>query len=177
MFNFAHQNRGVPRMDACGYAEGETVMRKLTLASAIAALALLWSAASAGAQQFGTAQEARAMLERAVVALKANQTNALSAFNDKSNKQFHENDLYVFCFNATNGDTLAHPNPALISTDIRAFKFKGDSIGQRIFDAAKSAGVGTVDYEFPKPGTTEPVPKESFVTRVGDLGCGVGYYK
>jgi hypothetical protein len=21
------------------------------------------------------------------------------------------------------------------------------------------------------------VPKESFVTRVGDLGCGVGYYK
>jgi hypothetical protein len=34
-----------------------------------------------------------------------------------------------------------------------------------------------VDYEFPKPGTTEPVAKESFVTRVGDLGCGVGYYK
>jgi hypothetical protein len=34
-----------------------------------------------------------------------------------------------------------------------------------------------VDYNFPKPGTTESVPKESFVTRVGDQGCGVGYYK
>jgi hypothetical protein len=31
---------------------------------------------------------------------------------------------------------------------------------------------------FPKPGTTAPpVSKVSFVTRVGDLGCGVGYYK
>jgi hypothetical protein len=35
-----------------------------------------------------------------------------------------------------------------------------------------------VSYMFPKPGTTAPaVPKVSFVTRVGDLGCGVGYYK
>lgn len=34
-----------------------------------------------------------------------------------------------------------------------------------------------MDYEFPKPGTTEPVPKESFVMRIGDQGCGVGYYK
>jgi hypothetical protein len=33
-------------------------------------------------------------------------------------------------------------------------------------------------YLFPKPGTTAPTfPKVSFVTRVGDLGCGVGYYK
>ena len=37
--------------------------------------------------------------------------------------------------------------------------------------------VATVDYSFPKPGTTEYVPKQSFVTRVGDQGCGVGYYK
>jgi hypothetical protein len=166
-----------PGDDASGPRPGGIVMRTSTLLSAMAALALLWSSASTGAQQFGTAQEAKAMLERAVVALKSNQTNALSAFNDKSNKQFHENDLYVFCFNVTNGNTLAHPNPALISTDIRAFKFKDDSIGQRIFDAAKGAGVGTVVYDFPKRGTTEPVPKESFVTRVGDLGCGVGYYK
>jgi hypothetical protein len=30
---------------------------------------------------------------------------------------------------------------------------------------------------FPKPGATEPSPKTSFVTKVGDLGSGVGYYK
>jgi hypothetical protein len=31
---------------------------------------------------------------------------------------------------------------------------------------------------FPKPDTTTPdFEKVSFVTKVGDLGCGVGYYK
>jgi hypothetical protein len=30
---------------------------------------------------------------------------------------------------------------------------------------------------WPKPGQTEPAPKESYVTRVGDQVCGVGYYK
>jgi signal transduction histidine kinase len=154
-------------------------MSNRILAPAMAALALLWFAASAGAQQFGTAAEAKAMLERAVAALKADKAAALIAFNDKSNKEFHDHDLYVFCFNAMDGITLAHPNLALINTDTRAFKFKGDAIGQRIFDAVNSAGTGvkTVDYLFPKPGTVEPVAKQSFITRVGELGCGVGYYK
>ncbi len=117
------------------------------------------------------------MLERAGSALEANKTAALAEFNDKSNKQFHDHDLYVFCFNMADGKTDAHPNPALIGTDVRAFKFEDDPIGKRLFDAAKAGSFTTVDYNFPKPGTTEPVPKQSFVTRIGDQGCGVGYYK
>jgi hypothetical protein len=35
-----------------------------------------------------------------------------------------------------------------------------------------------VDYVFPKPGADKtPVPKISLVTKAGDMGCGVGYYK
>jgi hypothetical protein len=35
-----------------------------------------------------------------------------------------------------------------------------------------------VSYMFPKPGADpRPVPKVSFVTKVGGLVCGVGYYK
>ena len=35
-----------------------------------------------------------------------------------------------------------------------------------------------VSYMFPRPGADKtPVQKVSFVTRVADLGCGVGYYK
>jgi hypothetical protein len=30
---------------------------------------------------------------------------------------------------------------------------------------------------FPRPGETEAVTQVSFVTKVGDLGCAVGYYK
>jgi len=143
----------------------------------MAAAALLWGAAFAQAQQFGTAAEAKAMLDRAIAELKANEAAALAKFNDKDNKQFRDRDLYVFCFNTSDGKFMAHPNPALMGTDIRALKVKDDPLGQRIFDQVKEATVSTVSYSFPKPGTTDPVPKESYVTRVGSQGCGVGYYK
>jgi signal transduction histidine kinase len=150
------------------------------LTSALAASALLWGTALAGAQQAGTAAEAKAMLESAVVALKSNEASALSAFNDKSNKAFHDRDLYVFCYDMTEGKFTAHPNVALMGTDVRALKVKDDPLGQKIYDTIKAAPAGsiaTVDYIFPKPGTTEALPKQSFVTAVGNEGCGVGYYK
>jgi hypothetical protein len=31
--------------------------------------------------------------------------------------------------------------------------------------------------EFARPGDPKPVPKVSYVTKVGDIYCGVGYYK
>jgi hypothetical protein len=40
----------------------------------------------AGAQQSGTAAVTKAMLERAVAALKAGEAKALTEFNDKTNK-------------------------------------------------------------------------------------------
>jgi cytochrome c len=155
-------------------------MKRRIFAAAPAVAALLWSLGSAIAQTSGTAAEAKAMLENAAAALKANEATALAAFNDKNNTKFHDRDLYVFCYDMTDGKFTAHANPAMMGTDVRALKVKDDPLGQRIFDTInKSSGgsVLTVDYNFPKPGTTEPVPKESFVTKVGNQGCGVGYYK
>jgi hypothetical protein len=60
--------------------------------------ALILSVASVSGQQLGTGEQARAMLERAISALKSNEATALSEFNDQNNKQFHERDLYVFCY-------------------------------------------------------------------------------
>jgi len=56
-------------------------------------------------------------------------------------------------------------------------KISGDPVGQRIYDAVKEGTVTVIDFNFPRPGTTEPVPKESYITRVGNVGCGVGFYK
>ena len=114
---------------------------------------------------------------RAVTELKSNEAAALAKFNDKEDKQFRDRDLYVFCFNVSDGKFTAHPNPSIMGTDVRALKVKDDPLGQRLFDQVKEGAVTTVDYSFPKPGTTEPVPKESYITRVGGQGCGVGYYK
>jgi signal transduction histidine kinase len=152
-------------------------MNNNVLAAGLTAVALVWSAVLALAQQFGTAPEARAMLDRAVTELKSNEAAALAKFNDKEDKQFRDRDLYVFCFNVSDGKFTAHPNPSIMGTDVRALKVKDDPLGQRLFDQVKEGAVTTVDYSFPKPGTTEPVPKESYITRVGGQGCGVGYYK
>ena len=151
-------------------------MTKFIRVWAMAVAALLCAVAVAAAQSFGTAAEAKAMLEKAIAALKANETEALAKFNDKAGG-FRDRDLYVFCYNMTDGKFTAHPNAALMGTDVRQLKMKDDPLGQRIFAAIKPGVVTTVDYNFPKPGTTDPVPKQSYVTQVGNQGCGVGYYK
>jgi signal transduction histidine kinase len=151
-------------------------MNRKISTSVLTAVALLLGVAVAVAQQFGTAAEAKAMLEKAVAALKSNEADALAKFNSPT-AGFRDRDLYVFCFDMTTGKFNAHVNPALMGTDARALKVKDQPVGQMVFAAAKEGTITTVDYDFPKPGTTQPVPKESYVTRVGNEGCGVGYYK
>jgi hypothetical protein len=128
----------------------------------------------------GTAEEAKAMRVRAIGALRADQATALTQFNDKDNKQFHDRDLHVFCYNVFDGKLTAHTNQALIGTDIRAIRDDDDPLGRGLFDIAQGLQegvVGTVDYNFSKPGTTENVSKTSVLTRVGGQVCGVSYYK
>ena len=107
-------------------------MKKRIFAAALTAAALSWSVGSVSAQSSGTAAEAKAMLDNAVVALKANEATALAAFNDKSNTKFRDRDLYVFCYDMTDGKFTAHANPAMMGTDVRALKAKDDPLGQSI---------------------------------------------
>ena len=141
---------------------------------------LLWTVASVSAQQLGTAEQARAMLDRAISALKSNEATALSEFNDPNNKQFHERDLYVFCYDMSDGKITAYESPALLNIDVRTLALKDDPIGQRTYEAAQNAPEGsivTIEYKLPKPGTTEPVPKQTVEMRLGHQSCGVTYYK
>ena len=128
-------------------------MNRRILTSALAAFALTDRTAVAAAQQFGTAAEAKAMLEKAVAALKANEADALAKFNSPTGG-FRDRDLYVFCFDMTTGKFNAHINPALMGTDVRDLKVNGQPVGEMVFAAAKEGTVTTVDYDFPKPGTT-----------------------
>jgi signal transduction histidine kinase len=91
----------------------------------------------------------------------------------------------VFCGNVGDGRVVAIGNPnvkQLIGTDSRNIKdANGKPFGQEMYDAYQTKPEGEiteVSYMWVKPGTDKtPVPKMSFVTKVGDLGCGVGYYK
>jgi signal transduction histidine kinase len=157
------------------------MVRKLII-SVLATAALMFTTTAFAA---GTAAEAKAMLERAVAAIKADKSKALDEIN-KGESGFLQGDLYPFCFNAGDGKLVAvgSNNPkvrAQLGTDARNTKdATGKAFGQELFAAAqKPAGeITEVNYMWPKPGNDPtPASKVSFVTRVGDLGCGVGYYK
>ena len=158
------------------------MIRALMIAAASAAVLALSPTAFAQ-QPGGTADEAKAMLMKAVAAVKADKSKALDMFN-KGEGGFLDRDLYVFCSNVSDGKSVALGNPnakQLLGQDVRTFKdATGKMFGADLFAATQKpeGEISEISYMFPRPGADKtPVPKVSLVTRVGDLGCGVGYYK
>ena len=125
----------------------------------------------------GSAEEAKAMLERAVVAIKADKTAALKAFT-VGTEGFKDRDLYVFCGDP-DGMVSAHgASPALVGTDLRKIIDRtGKKLGEAIYAVAMMGKISTVAYMWPRPGESKAVAKSSYVTKVGDQVCGVGHYK
>jgi signal transduction histidine kinase len=83
---------------------------------------------------------------------------------------------------ATAKSLLANANAKqLIGTGQRNLKDPtGKPFGQDLLAAAQKpeGQITEVSYMFPRPGPDpKPVSKVSLVTRIDDLGCGVGYYK
>jgi hypothetical protein len=132
----------------------------------------------------GTADEAKAMLMKAVAAVNADKAKALDMFN-KGEGGFRDRDLYVFCANTGDGTIVAIGNPNLkqaLGSDVRAAQNStGRAFGLEVYAAMQKpeGQITEVSYMMTKPGAdNSPVAKVSLIARAGyDLGCGVGYYK
>jgi hypothetical protein len=126
------------------------------------------------AGEYGTAAEAKAMLEKAVAALKADAAKALGMFT-KGEGGFKDRDLYPFC-GGPDGNFTAHPK--LVGKSLKELKDKaGKGLGAEMYKVAKEGKISEVSYMWPRPGSETPVQKVSYVTKVGDQVCAVGYYK
>lgn len=131
-------------------------------------------AGTAVAQDFGTASQAKTMLEKAVAAVKADKAKALAMFA-KGEGGFKDRDLYPFCGGA-DGKFTAHPT--LSGQSLKDLKDKaGKPLGEEIYKVAQEGKIGEVSYMWPRPGSNDPVQKVTYVTKVGDQVCAVGYYK
>jgi hypothetical protein len=152
-------------------------MRNLAFAIGPAAVLVLFLSTSrpAAQAQFGTEAEARAMLNRAVAAVKENKEKALETFN-KGEGGFKDRDLYVFCANASDGTLTAHPHLKGEHLQDIVGK-KGFPLGKVIMETATEGKIDQVTYWWPRPGSDKPLEKHSFYTKVADQTCGVGYYK
>jgi Single Cache domain 2 len=113
---------------------------------------------------FGTAEEAKAMLEKAVAAVKENKAKALDMFN-KGESGFK---------NASDGIFTAHPT--LKGNQLRDVKGKhGAPLGETIMENATEGTIKETTYWWPRPGSDKPLEKT--YTKAGDQICAVGYYK
>jgi signal transduction histidine kinase len=149
-------------------------MQHLRKVAVLVIMLLAFATSAFAAGNFGTADEAKAMLEKAVAAIKANKADALAKFT-KGEGGFKDRDLYPFC-GGPDGNFTAHPS--LVGKSLKDLKDKaGKPLGQDIYATAKEGKISEVAYMWPRPGTTDPVQKVSFVTKVDDQVCAVGYYK
>jgi hypothetical protein len=134
---------------------------------------VLFTQAAIG-QQYGTASEARAMLERVVAGIKADPAATIEQIN-KSDPKFSDRDLYPTCA-GPDGKMVANPNPTRLGIVQKDSKdASGKPYGEELARAQEGV-FSEVSYLSPRPGADKtPVPKIAFVTKVAGHICLVGY--
>lgn len=135
---------------------------------------------NAFAQDRGSADQAKALVEKGLAHIKAaGMDKAFEDFTAKDGK-WQDRDLYVFVVKF-DGVTVAHGgNKALVGKNMIDLKdANGQTFIKSMIDMAQSKGTGWVDYMFTNPQTKKTEPKSSYVVRVPgfDGFIGVGIYK
>jgi len=133
----------------------------------------------ANAAEFGTRQEAVAMVKRVKEKFQNDGAEAtFKAVTDPSTEAFHDRDLYPFIYDF-NGINVAHgARPALVGKNLLTLKDQGGKyLIREMIEIAKSTGQGWIDYKWPNPITNKIEDKSSYIERMGDYFVGVGIYR
>ena len=125
-----------------------------------------------------TREEAKIMLDRAVVLLKkSGGSAAFAAFNNPKGGYVIK-DEYVVAVGLNDGKYRANGDrPDLTGSDVRTLTdAAGKPFIQDMISLAKQKGHGTVDYVWRNPATNGVEMKHTLVQRVDKVLLGVGYY-
>jgi hypothetical protein len=133
-----------------------------------------------GAADRGTAEEAKAMVAKAVALFKE---KGKAAFDDiNGGEKFRYKDLYVFAYSVgPDATAVAYGGPAVDPPPVgrKAADIKdadGKPIGKMFQELATEDGVW-VDYRWMNPTTKTPEEKSSWLVRAGGYIFGCGIYK
>ena len=127
------------------------------LAFLVFAATIAVASPAAIAAQFGTKDEAVAMVKRVQAQFKKDGAAAtFKAVSDKSVKAYHDRDLYPFIYDMS-GTCVAHgARPALIGKNLVDLKDQdGKYLIREMLAVAKGPGSGWVDYKWPNPLTQQ----------------------
>lgn len=126
----------------------------------------------------GTAEEAKAMVEKAAAYMKANGKDKTFAEINNTKGMFVKDDLYVWVSDL-NAKILAHgANEKLIGKSLIDLKdSEGKLFMKEIMDNAKAKGSGWSDYRWTNPVTKKVELKSTYFQKVDDMVFACGIYK
>lgn len=142
------------------------------------AIMIAIAACSAEASERGTADEARALVQRAVSHMKAAGKEKSLADFTRPDGGFVDRDLYVFTYGPDGKVTSNGGNAAMIGRDITKVKdADGRLFANEIIEIANTKGSGWVDYKWPNTVSKKIEQKSSYFEKHDDQIIGVGFYK
>ncbi|GAB2879858.1 hypothetical protein GCM10027277_56320 [Pseudoduganella ginsengisoli] len=147
-----------------------------TFKHALCALSLLAFTGAAFAQH--TANDASALVRKAVAYLKKNGKEKLLMEASNPKGAFVDSDLYLSVY-TLDGKVVAHgANPKLIGVDVSQLRDANDRYFIKdILSAARSAGTGWVDYKWVDPASKALRDKSVYLEKADDLVIAAGFYK
>lgn len=144
-----------------------------------AALTLLATASLAFAQERGSIEEAKALVDKGLAHIKTVGTEkAFADFTEKDGK-WQNKDIYIFVVKA-DGTTVAHgANKGMLGKSLIELKDPNGKLFIKEMIDVGMKGSGMVEYSFTDPQTKKMAPKQSYVAHIPGFDgiIGAGAYK
>ena len=127
--------------------------------------------------QQGSAEEARALVEKALAHRRRGSRDSFLRELTNPAQGFHDRDMYVFVLDRNGTYVAFGGNPAKVGTRVQDIAgIDGSGLLQSIYNQAEHEP-GWVEYDITNPTTGRVQTKMSFVQLVDDLAVGCGVYK
>lgn len=129
------------------------------------------------AAERGTPQEAKALLQEAVLYMEeVGAEKAFAEFN-KPKGRFVQGDLYIFAVDMEGTYLASGANPKLVGQNFfKQHEDAGRAVSDDLIVLVQKMGKGIVEYEWLNRKTNKLETKFSYVWRVDDAVLGVGFY-
>jgi cytochrome c len=144
----------------------------------IVTVALFMCSGVFAAEERGTPNEAKKMVDDAVAHIK--EVGPAKAFEDFSTPggKWHNKDVYLFCYKMDGTNVCHGANKALIGKNLIELKTAdGQLLIKNLVEIAQTKGSGWIDYQWPHPITKKTEAKRAYVIKIpgfdGLVGAGV----
>ncbi len=140
------------------------------------ALVIILVSAAMADETRGTAEEAQAMVAKAIAAYDAQGSTAFAAMNPPGT-EFRDRDLYVFVSGPDHIVVVNGQDASRVGADLtQAADPTGKAFGKEMIEKANDHGVW-IDYVWRDPLTQKDVQKSSWIVRHDGYIFGCGIYK